>query len=150
MDLILWRHADAADGSPDLARPLTAKGERQAAEVAGWLKPRLPKKTCVLVSPARRALQTADALTGDYEIVRDLAPGASPQAVLAAAQWPEHGGAVLVVGHQPTLGLVASTLMAGEPMPWSVRKGGIWWLSHRLRGELPQVVVRAVIAPDFL
>mgnify|MGYP003693557069 CR=1 FL=1 len=26
MDLILWRHAEAEDGSPDLARELTAKG----------------------------------------------------------------------------------------------------------------------------
>ncbi len=56
--------------------------------------------------------------------MRDLAPDASPAAVLAAAGWPEHKGAVLVVGHQPTLGLLASMLIAGEPMPWSVKKGG--------------------------
>ena len=33
MDLILWRHADAAPGEPDIDRPLTAKGLRQAARV---------------------------------------------------------------------------------------------------------------------
>lgn len=150
MDLILWRHAEAADGAPDLARKLTVKGTKQAQEMANWLRPRLPKHTRIMVSPAQRTVQTAKALTEDYEIVRDLAPGASPVAVLAAARWPEHKGAVLVVGHQPTLGLVASLLIAGEPMPWSIKKGAIWWLSHRVRGEQPQVVLRAVVSPDLI
>ncbi len=150
MELILWRHADAADGVPDLARKLTAKGEKQARDMARWLQPRLPARTRIIVSPAQRALQTVKALTGDFEIVRDLAPGASPALVLAAAGWPDHAGAVLVVGHQPTLGMVAAMLIAGEPMPWSIKKGGVWWLSHRVRGEEPQVVLRAVTGPDFI
>jgi phosphohistidine phosphatase len=150
MELILWRHADAADGVPDLARKLTAKGEKQARDVARWLQPRLPARTRIIVSPAQRALQTVKALTGDFEIVRDLAPGASPALVLAAAGWPDQAGAVLVVGHQPTLGMVAAMLIAGEPMPWSIKKGGVWWLSHRVRGEEPQVVLRAVTGPDFI
>jgi phosphohistidine phosphatase len=150
MDLILWRHAEAADDIPDLARKLTAKGQKQAQDVAHWLRPRLPKHTRILVSPAQRTLQTVKALTEDFEIVRDLAPGASPAAVLAAAQWPDQKGAVLVVGHQPTLGMVAATLIAGEPMPWSIKKGAVWWLSHRVRGEDPQVVLRSVTGPDFI
>ena len=150
MDLILWRHAEAADGTPDLSRKLTPKGTKQAQDVARWLRPRLPKQTRVIVSPAQRALQTAKALTEDFEIVRDLAPGASAAAVLAAARWPEHKGAVLVVGHQPALGLVAAKLIGGKPMPWSIKKGAVWWLSHRVRGEQPQVVLRAVVGPDLI
>jgi phosphohistidine phosphatase len=150
MDLILWRHAEAVDGTPDMARELTAKGTKQAKESAAWLRERLPRDARILVSPAKRALQTAEALTGDFEVVKAIAPGAAATAVLAAANWPDAGETVLVVGHQPTLGMVAAMLIAGEPMPWSVRKSGIWWLSHRVRGEEPQAVVRAVIAPDFL
>jgi phosphohistidine phosphatase len=150
MDLILWRHAEAVDGTPDLARKLTAKGMKQAEDIARWLRPRLPGQTRIVVSPAQRTLQTAKALTEDLEIVRDLAPGASPAAVLAAVGWPGQTGAVLVVGHQPTLGLVASMLIAGKPMPWSIKKGGVWWLSHRVRGGQPQVVLRAVVSPDLL
>ena len=150
MDLILWRHAEAADGVPDMARKLTAKGQKQAQDVAQWLRLRLPKHTRVIASPAQRTLQTVRAFTEDFEIVRDLAPGASPTAVLAAAQWPDEKGAVLVVGHQPTLGMVAATLICGGPMPWSIKKGGVWWLSHRVRGEEPQVVLRAVVSPDQL
>jgi len=150
MDLILWRHAEAVDGAPDLARKLTTKGEKQAEEMARWLRGRLPEQTRVIVSPARRTLQTANALTGNYEIIRDLAPGAAPASVLGAAGWPEQSGAVLVVGHQPTLGLIASMLIAGQPMPWSIKKGAVWWISHRVRGEQPQVVLRAVVSPDFI
>ena len=150
MDLILWRHAEAVEGTPDLARKLTPKGLRQAQDIAAWLRPRLPKRTRILVSPAQRTRQTADALGGEYETVQDLAPGTSAAAVLAVAGWPEQSGAVLVVGHQPTLGWVASTLIAGTPMPWSIKKGALLWMSHRVRGEEPQVVLKAVISPDLL
>jgi len=150
MDLILWRHAEAVDGQPDLARELTPKGVKQAKAIAQWLSSRLPRRTRIIVSPAERAQQTAAALTDEFEIDRQLAPGAPPTAVLAASGWPEHKGAVLVVGHQPTLGMAAALLIAGEPMPWSIKKGAIWWLSHRVRSEHLQVVLRAVISPDLL
>lgn len=150
MDLILWRHAEAVDGAPDMARKLTAKGIKQAKETAAWLQARLPKDARILVSPAKRALETAQALTDEFEVVKEIAPGASAAAVLAAAGWPDSKATVLVVGHQPTLGMVAATLIAGEPMPWSIRKSGVWWLSHRVRGEGPQVVLRVVMSPDFI
>lgn len=150
MDLILWRHAEAVDGQPDLARELTPKGLKQAKAIAQWLSSRLPKQTRIIVSPAERAQQTAAALADDFHIDPQLAPGSPPTAVLAAAGWPEHRGAVVVVGHQPTLGMAAALLIAGEPMPWSIKKGAIWWLSHRVRGEQPQIVLRAVISPDLI
>lgn len=150
MELILWRHAEAVDGQPDLARELTPKGLKQAKAIAQWLSSRLPGQTRIIVSPAERTQQTAAALTDEFKIDRQLAPGAPPTAVLAAAGWPGHRGAVVVVGHQPTLGMAAALLIAGEPMPWSIKKGAIWWLSHRVRGERPQIVLRAVMSPDLL
>ncbi|MGB6053615.1 MAG: histidine phosphatase family protein, partial [Burkholderiaceae bacterium] len=42
MELILWRHADAEPGEPDLERALTAGGRRQAAKMAAWLDRKLP------------------------------------------------------------------------------------------------------------
>lgn len=150
MELILWRHAEAVDGEPDLARELTPKGLKQAKAIAQWLSSRLPGQARIIVSPAERTQQTAAALTDEFKIDRQLAPGAPPTAVLAAAGWPGHRGAVVVVGHQPSLGMAAALLIAGEPMPWSIKKGAIWWLSHRVRGEQPQIVLRAVISPDLL
>ena len=149
MDLVLWRHAEAEDGMPDMKRPLTARGKKQAQQLAKWLNARLPKQTRILVSPARRALQTAEALTDEFEVVPDLAPGAAPSALLAVCGWPDRKGAVLIVGHQPTLGLLASTLIAGAAMPWSIKKGAVWWISHQVGDKLQSTRLRAVIAPDF-
>jgi phosphohistidine phosphatase len=150
MDLILWRHADAEDGTPDLGRRLTSKGVKQARETAAWLRPRLPRRTRIVCSPAERAKQTASALTADFEIVAEVGPGASPAALLNAAGWPDAEHAVLLVGHQPTLGTLAAFLLAGEERAWSVKKSGVWWLSNRQRDDEAQIVLRAVIAPDLL
>ena len=153
MDLILWRHAEAvieSEGQNDLERALTAKGERQAQKMAEWLNRHLAHSTRVLVSPALRCQQTAQALGRKFRTVASLAPGASAAAVLAAARWPDASEPVLVVGHQPTLGLVASLALTNAAQPWSVRKGAVWWLRSRSREEGERVVLQAVQGPDSL
>lgn len=150
MDLILWRHADAEDGVPDDARKLTAKGEKQAQQVGLWLKSHLPEGARILVSPARRAQQTASALGREYETSKEVGTGASVVSVMAAAGWPDAKGAVVVVGHQPTLGRIAAVLLSGAEADWSVKKGGVWWFSNRLREDETQTVLRAAMSPEFL
>lgn len=148
MDLILWRHAEAADGVPDHARELTAKGIKQAAKIAAFLHQHLPREHRVLVSPAVRTQQTAAALTSHFTLAPAIAPGASAQSVLQAARWPDSGGTVLVVGHQPTLGEVAAQLLGCKETSLGIKKGAIWWFSQREDSE--QATLRLVIAPDFL
>lgn len=146
MELILWRHAEAEDGFPDMARELTSKGHRHAALTAAWLKSRLPQDARILVSPARRTQQTAAALGLDFNTVEALAPDAAPESVMAAAGWPQGEGTVLIVGHQPTLGEVASILLQSDIPSLSTRKGALWWFSVR-RGE---VVLKAMLPPELL
>ena len=150
MDLILWRHAEAEDGGPDLERRLTPKGRKHAERMAAWLLQRLPAKFLVLASPARRAQETARALGVACRTLPALAPGARARDILAAAEWPERRSAVVVVGHQPDLGRAAAFLVCGAEAPWSVKKGGLWWVTNRVRDDASQVVVRAVAAPDLL
>lgn len=153
MDLILWRHAEAEEGSaqlPDVKRRLTARGDKQAHDVAKWLKARLPKKARILVSPATRTQQTAHALALPFEVEPKIAVGADAADLIAAAHWPEHSGAVLLVGHQPTLGRLASLLLAGSELDWSIKKGAVWWLSKRSREGRDQTVLRAVLNPEML
>ncbi len=153
MDLILWRHAEAEEGGanlPDAKRRLTARGDQQAHEMAKWLKPRLPKKTRILVSPATRTQQTAHVLALPFEVEPKIGTGADTADLIAAANWPEHSGAVLVVGHQPTLGRLAALLLAGSEADWSVKKGAVWWLSKRSREGRDQTVLRAVTNPEML
>ena len=70
--------------------------------------------------------------------------------MLQAAGWPDGGGTVVVVGHQPTLGRVAAVLLAGAEADWSIKKGAVWWFARRVREGNGQVVLRAVIGPDLL
>ncbi|MDO4769801.1 MAG: histidine phosphatase family protein [Brachymonas sp.] len=199
MDLLLWRHAQAVDVNStldDLQRPLTPHGEAQAERMAAWLKRHLPAQTRILCSPALRTRQTVQHLTTkDYEICPHIAPNASVQDLLQAAQWPgdnaaaENQGvtaetvvddqaqqalgkieaeaeteavaetaadkktknkrAVLIVGHQPTLGLVAQQLLQTQT-PCAIKKGSLWWLRHRVRNSQPQVVLVAVLNPQML
>jgi len=150
MDLILWRHAEAEPGEPDLGRRLTSKGLKQAERIAAWLEPRLPDTTRILVSPAARAQQTALALGRKFKTVDEIAPGASAASLLSAAGWPDAREPVLVVGHQPTLGEVAAMLLAGDAGSWSVKKGAVWWLSNRTRDGDAGVVLKLAIGPDLV
>ena len=68
----------------------------------------------------------------------------------AAANWPDSREPVLIVGHQPTLGVVAARLLSETDAPWSLRKGSVWWLSNRARESGAGVLLKAVMAPDFL
>jgi len=150
MEIILWRHAEAEDTTPDHERELTGKGRKQAARLADWLNPRLPPDIRILSSPATRTVQTAQALGREYEVVPELAPGASVEEVLAVAGWPEAPYPVLIVGHQPTLGQVAMQLLTGQAGDLAVKKGGLWWFQGRKRMGQVQVVLRAVAVPDWL
>jgi len=153
MDLILWRHAEAEEGGaqlPDNKRRLTVRGDRQAHDMAKWLKAHLPRKTRILVSPAIRTQQTAHALALPFEVEPRIGSGTDTADLIAAANWPEHSGAVLLVGHQPTLGRLASLLLAGSELDWSIKKGAVWWLSKRSREGRDQTVLRAVLNPEML
>jgi phosphohistidine phosphatase len=157
VDLILWRHAEAADpadqsvgAEDDLQRPLTARGERQAVQVAAWLNQHLPSTTRIIVSPARRTQQTAAALDRKFRTLPALAPEGSVTMLLDAARWPRSKEPVLVIGHQPTLGQTAAWLVAGVMQPWAVKKGAVWWLRSREREGEGQVVLAGVIGPEQL
>ena len=153
MDLILWRHAEAQDwveGCDDMARELTPRGEKQAVRMAGWLDRQLPQGTRILVSPARRAEQTALALARKYKIRPELFPNGSVAQLLECVQWPNAKGTVLVVGHQPTLGQTIAQLLGLEARECAVKKGAVWWLRTRERDTLSQTVVVTVQSPELL
>ncbi len=149
MELILWRHADAPPGYPDSDRTLSPAGRRQAEAMAAWLKARLPADYDLIVSPATRAQETAQAL-GFAAYRTDVAVGtaATPEEVLQKVGWPYGDQTVVVVGHQPTLGAAAALALTGRTSGWPVGTCSIWWLA---RGEHQrETVVRAVLGPDLL
>ena len=135
MDLILWRHADAEDeagaSQDDMKRKLTARGERQATRMALWLHRQMPDGVRILVSPAVRAQRTASRLERKFTTLESIGPDATAKDLLAASGWPDGRRTVLLVGHQPALGELASLLLTGREAPWTIRKGAVWWLRNR-------------------
>ncbi|MBT9476897.1 histidine phosphatase family protein [Polaromonas sp.] len=157
MDLILWRHAEAEEGpegdlsaSSDLARALTSRGEKQAFRMASWLDRQLPDGARIMVSPARRCEQTAQALGRKYKVRTELAPGATPAQLLELVQWPLSKSPTLVIGHQPTLGQTIAQLLGLQETDCPVKKGSVWWLRSRERDDHRQTVVVTVQSPEVL
>jgi phosphohistidine phosphatase len=113
MRLVLVRHADAAPGSPDELRTLTAEGREQARALGERLQAQGINADAVLSSPLLRARETAAALgLGEPEPDDRLAPGATAESVRDAIA--RRGEAVVVVGHQPDCGRIAANLTGGE------------------------------------
>ena len=150
MELILWRHAEAEPGEPDEGRALTAKGHKQAWKMAEWLDRNLPNTCRILVSPARRTVQTVEALGRKFKIHPGLAPDATAEGLLSIANWPESREPVLIVGHQPTLGRAAALILAGSEQEWSIRKSSALWIAQKDRGDISTNYIKAVMAPDLL
>jgi phosphohistidine phosphatase len=125
--LLLVRHAKAAQGPVDSDRPLTGRGERQAAALGAWIEQTGLAPDRVLVSPARRAAQTWELASAP------LAPVLPPmvderiydntvEALLAAIrEAPADVRTLAVVGHNPSIGELAAVLDDGQGNPTARR-----------------------------
>lgn len=137
-ELLLLRHGIAEERSPDrldAERELTAAGRtrtRAVLERAACLGLRADR---LLSSPLARARQTGEiaceaGLAPTLELAQALEPGGDPLPLLPA--WltrAEGGGAapcrLLLVGHEPDLGLLASRLLGAAPGAIALRKAGL-------------------------
>src|SRR5919197_4845087 len=112
MRLVLVRHAEAAPGSPDELRALTAEGHEQAQRLGEQLRAEGIQPDAVLSSPLLRARETASDLGfGPPEPRDELAPGATEEDVRNAVAG--RGETVVVVGHQPDCGKIAAARTGG-------------------------------------
>jgi phosphohistidine phosphatase len=118
--------------------------------MATWLDRQLPEGLRVLVSPARRTEQTAQALGRKFKHRAELLPGGTVDDLLQVAQWPTGRGAVLIVGHQPQLGQTIARMLGLPSNDFTIRKGAVWWLRQRQREGVDQTTVLTVQSPDLL
>lgn len=162
-NLILWRHAEAeavSHSGLDSDRALTKQGRKDASRMADWIDQFLPANTLVLCSPAKRCLETAAALTQldtakvkrTVQVVDFLAADSPLEAMLTKLVNDDKQQTLLVVGHQPNLGLLISRLL-GMPSACVVKKGAIWWLRQRSvvheNGPAVQTYLFAVQQPTY-
>ena len=90
------------------------------------------------------------ALRSDFVTHNEIGPGAGVESILTAANWPNAQGAVVIVGHQPTLGEVASYLVPVIPPGLRVKKGSVWWIRYQEKDNIIEPVLHSVIYPDML
>ena len=152
MELILWRHAEAASGDPDSARPLTDRGRAQSQVMARWLAPRLPADLRMIVSPARRAQETALALGRSFETIEALAPGCDVATLLAdrgmAGRGADRPGRRPPADARRDRGAGSSTDRSAS---WRIGTGAVWWLKgrqHKGRGDAAEILL--ALEPEIL
>lgn len=132
--LYLIRHGIAADATAacpdDAARPLTDEGADRLRVQFKALRGLDAELDHILSSPLVRATQTAALLADAFRnrptvaVIDALKPGGRYDAVMAElARLPRAGG-VALVGHEPSIGLLAAGLIgARAPIPF--KKGGV-------------------------
>lgn len=124
MDVLLLRHARAEErelfalsGNEDALRPLTRAGAKRMRGAVRGLRRLLPHIDVIASSPLLRAVQTAEIVADGYGgkavQVPQLAPGHAPSALLPWLRSQGDAGVVVLVGHEPDLGALASWLLAG-------------------------------------
>jgi phosphohistidine phosphatase len=118
--LLLVRHAEAASGAVDADRPLTGHGARAAAAIGSWLRGAGLVPDRVLVSPARRAVQTWEQAGAPVPppVVDLRIYGNSVDALLAAVrETPDVVATLALVGHNPSIRELAGLLDDGRGSP---------------------------------
>jgi phosphohistidine phosphatase len=134
MQVILFRHGPAGSNDPkrwpdDSLRPLTTEGRDRTKRAAQGLGKLLRRPPAIVSSSFKRAKQTADILAdtlekGSVELVKELEPGGSRKRVVQQLAARKSDECVVLVGHEPDLGLLAGMLLTGNELPLPLKKAG--------------------------
>lgn len=155
-DLILWRHAEAeveSASGKDLDRVLTKRGRKDAGRMAKWLNQHLPGDTVALSSPAQRCLDTVAALHElnhiNIRVAEFLSVDSTVDRILKEVNSIGNCETIMVVGHQPNLGLLVAKLLGMPTSACVVKKGSVWWLRQRPLDGIAQYYIYAVQQPQY-
>lgn len=122
MHICICRHGEAqpyAVTGRDLDRPLSRKGQVQARYLASLLSSgeAAPRVRRVLASPAARTMETAQAIADELGLgitaLSELLPANSAGNAISAIERYGEDGAIVVVGHNPTMTATVSVLLHG-------------------------------------
>ncbi|MBX3727708.1 MAG: histidine phosphatase family protein [Candidatus Sumerlaeia bacterium] len=144
MLLILMRHGIAEEAPRDETRKLTDEGRRRVRRMARLLAQFQLKPDALLSSRRIRAVQTAHLVAEEMDL---RLPVVETPALDFSGTWQEFVDSVdhaaerlapdaiiLACGHQPHLGIMASTLLEGTEDGMDLRKGAC--LGIRIVGRL--------------
>ncbi|MEJ7609098.1 MAG: histidine phosphatase family protein [Bryobacteraceae bacterium] len=144
MQIYLLRHGIAEDNAPggrDADRALTDEGRRKLREVLALAKRDL-HPGLIVTSPYLRAVQTAeiaiDAFGYREQLLRTdaLIPSSDPEAVWDEIRVHQDVQQLLLVGHEPLFGRMASFLLNAPTLLIEVKKASI------LRIDVPEFGIK--------
>ncbi len=132
MVLYVMRHAEAVEGSDVLRdewRYLTEKGRPAAEKMSAAIAKIGPKPRLTMTSPLTRAVQTAEIMAEEacrknVVIASELLlPGAGVSELVTYLKNCRNNQRVLLVGHEPQMGLLVATLLGRETESTPLKKG---------------------------
>jgi phosphohistidine phosphatase len=145
--LMLMRHAKSSWARPDLAdldRPLAPRGRETAPLVARYIKQSRWQPDLVLCSPATRVRETWQLMapvlgrTVPCKTLRAIYPGAPSRLLETLRRAADEVATIMLIGHNPGLGHLASDLCGHGPKQ----------ALERMRGKFPTAAL-AVIQFDI-
>jgi phosphohistidine phosphatase len=144
MNLYIVRHAIAeplagnSSEAQDSQRPLTDQGRKKFRKIARGLAGIGVQIDMILTSPYLRAADTAKILRKKLDlgkdqlaVMQDIAPGGDAARLIRdIGQKYGNLAGVAIVGHEPGLSGLISTLLSGDPsLPITLKKGGVCCLT---------------------
>ena len=135
MMLYILRHAtaeEAASGGDDGARRLTERSKEKMRGAASGLRAMGLTFETILTSPLARATETAELVAAAYDnspppqVLPALATGVAATEAVSALRAFAKQSDVMIVGHEPQLGQIASILLtgAGDVVHFKLKTGG--------------------------
>jgi phosphohistidine phosphatase len=162
MKIYLVRHGIAeplgeSNRYQDLRRSLTPEGVKKMREVSLGLEALGVESGLVVSSPLIRAKETAEIVaevlkyTAPVEIWDELAPEASARQTFGKLQSCERRDSVVLVGHQPHLGFLASLLVFGDDsLSLDLKKGSVCCIEAEQFPLQPPLPLLWMLPPKML
>ena len=159
MDLYIIRHGIAVEaGTPgfehDSQRPLTEKGREKMHAIATGLRALDVNFDQILSSPYVRAWETAKILADVFEMKDKLAfseylvPMSFTEQLIDEIIEKYPVRSLGVVGHEPSLSALISTLLVGDTdMMINMKKGGVCCLKLDLQGRERRAMLEWLLSP---
>jgi phosphohistidine phosphatase len=133
--IYILRHGIAVQrgtaGYPNDDRPLTDDGKEKMRKGARGIAAIIGSVDVILTSPLIRAHDTAkiaaDALGADHkiEVCKELLPGSSAKKLMIYLAKYKNLDHIMIVGHEPDLGFLASALLGSEQSIIEFKKGAL-------------------------
>lgn len=125
MKLYLVQHGNALSKEQDPKRPLSEKGIADLNKIADFIKPVSVEVDYIRHSEKQRAIRSAKILAGVLKVSKDVKArdGLNPNDDVSAIEkeLASVDGDIMLVGHMPFLGKLASLLLSGNETSDTVR-----------------------------